>query len=101
MHFVSAGDRAPAKRVHADLPCRASADKPLPAIDDLVLPIGVHCLDQELCRARGRVDLLVVVGLDNFDVKAWQGGGGFLCEVPEHGDAEGIVGGVYDRRNHS
>ncbi len=88
-YLVHAGDSTTAQRVHADLLGVARSAHALAAIDGVVACLGLGFddgVEQQLGSAAGGVDLLIVVRLDDFAVKAGQLACGLCYQMTQSGD---------------
>ena len=98
-HLVHAGDSATAQRVHADLLGVARSAHALAAIDGVVACLGLGFddgIEQQFGSAAGGIDLLVMVRLDDFAVKAGQLACGLCYQMTQGCDTDGVIAGVHD-----
>ena len=98
MHRVGAGDRAATQGMHADFSSGALTAHAFAAIHHVAGILGIHGREQQLRGAARRVDLLIVMGLDDFDIETGQRFCGLSGETAQHRHAKRVIRAMDDGR---
>ena len=72
VHRVGACDRAATQGMHADFSSGALSAHAFTAVHYVALIVGIHGREQQFRGAARCIDLLIVVGLDDFDIETGQ-----------------------------
>ena len=98
VHRVGAGNRAATQGMHADFSSGALAAHAFATIHHVAGILGIHGREQQFRGAARSVDLLIVMGLDDFDIETRQRFCGLGGEATQHRHAKRIIRAMDDRR---